>query len=363
MLVVTGLNIIVVSMAYFARIEKYRYLLGWAFALLAIVLGIRYGYGNDYFSYKYLFDKGIPEQGFIEDVEPGWLLLYYLFKPFGYFALIFFLTCIEHIMLYDLIRRYVPAQYYWIAVFIYVFNPDYMLIGLSMMRQFLVQLIGLYAVGFAVKKQIVPFLALIILAFFIHKVAILLLPLFFLPYIRPLKWWMFIVVFAALYVVINSMSAIIEFSIESIQETGMKYADSYLNEDVLSDNNSLGIRYIYHYFIYLLIFVLNVNKLDSFDKSYSWMVVIGVFFLPFAQLFPMAIRTSWIYTIAEIISLPLLFSKERIPIIKYGILFIFVLITLWIDYRSFWWSEIYGRYYENYYTIFSDYAIDGIRLY
>lgn len=363
MVVITLLNIVVVIMSYLARVENHRSLLAWAFILMALVLGLRYGYGNDFFSYKYMFENGYPVSGFTDDVEPGWFLLNKLFKPFGFSAFVFFLTCVEHLMLYDLIRRYVPSKYYWLAVFIYVFNPDYMLIGLSMMRQFLVQLIGLYAVGFAVKKQIVPFLALILLGFFIHKVAILLLPLYFLPYIRPLKWWMFILVFVALFVVINSMSAIIEVSIDSIQETGMKYADSYLNEEILSDNNSLGIRYIYHYLIYMLIFVFNINKLESFDKTYSWMVVIGVFFLPFAQLFPMAIRTSWIYTIAEIISLPLLFSKERIPIIKYGISFIFVLITLWIDYRSFWWSEIYGRYYENYYTIFSEYAINNIRLY
>ena len=363
MIIITSLNIVVVLMAYLARFENHRYLLGWAFVLLAMTLGIRYGYGNDFFAYKYMFDHGYPEDGFRDDVELGWFFLNKLFKPFGFSSFVFFLTAIEHVMLYDLIRRYIPPQYYWLAVFIYVFNSDYMLIGLSMMRQFMVQLIGLYAVEFAVKKQLVPFLILFLIGFFIHKVALLLLPLFLLPYIRSNKWWLFVMVFVALYVVIHNMSAIIEVSFEGIQNTGMKYANSYLNDDILIDNKSLEIKYIYHYFIYLVLFLLNVNKLDQFDKTYSWMVILGVFFLPFAVLFPMAIRTSWIYTIAEIISLPLLFSKERIPLVKYGLISLFVFITLWIDYRTFFWSEIYGPYFENYHTIFSYFSINNIRLY
>jgi hypothetical protein len=363
MIFITTLNIVVILMAYLARFENHRYLLAWAFVLLALVLGIRYGYGNDFFAYKYMFDHGYPEDGFRDDVEPGWYILNKLFKPFGFSSFVFFLTAIEHVMLYDLIRRYVPPQYYWMAVFIYVFNPNYMLIGLSMMRQFLVQVIGLYAVGFAIKKQILPFIVIIMMGFFIHKVALLLLPLFFLPYIKTAKWWLFLVVFVALYVVIQNMSAIIETMFEGIQETGMKYADDYLNEEIINGNNTLDKKYIFHYFIFMFLFVSNVNKLESIEKSYSWMVVIGVFFLPFALLFPMALRTSWIYTIAEIISLPLLFSKERIQIVKYGFIIMFVLITLWIDYRAIFLSDIYGPYFENYHTIFSDYAINDIRLY
>ena len=243
MLVVTALNIIVVSMAFFARIDKYRYLLGWAFVLLAIILGIRYGYGNDFFSYKYMFDHGYPEGGFADEVEPGWHILMRLFKPFGFSCLVFFLTAIEHIMLFDIIRRYVPPQYYWLAVCIYVFNPDYMLIGLSMMRQFLVQLIGLYAVGFAIKKKIIPFFAIVMMGFFIHKVALLFLPLFLLSYIRTSKWLIFVGVFVAFYIVINNMLTIIETISQNIQATDMKYAQSYLNEEILNTNKSLEIKY------------------------------------------------------------------------------------------------------------------------
>ena len=225
MLVVTALNIIVVSMAYFARIEKYRYLLAWAFALLAIVLGIRYGYGNDFFSYKYMFDHGYPEQGFIEDVEPGWLLLNILFKPLGFSAMVFFLTCIEHLMIYDLIRRYVSPNYYWLALFIYLFNPWFMLIGLSMMRQFLVQILGFYAMESVYKKKILHFAFIVLIAISIHKIALLLIPLYLLPYIS--NWFsnsfLPLIVLLIIFVIAIKMDVIIDNMVVFFAESSMKY--------------------------------------------------------------------------------------------------------------------------------------------
>ena len=92
MVVITTLNIVVVLMAYLARIEKHRYLLAWAFILLAFVLGIRYGYGNDFFAYKYMFDHGYPDAGYADDVEPGWFFINKLFRPFGFSAFVFILN-------------------------------------------------------------------------------------------------------------------------------------------------------------------------------------------------------------------------------------------------------------------------------
>lgn len=351
MLVVTGLNIIVVSMAYFARIEKYRYLLGWAFALLAIVLGIRYGYGNDYFSYKYLFDKGIPEQGFIEDVEPGWLLLNKLFKPFGFSTMIFFLTCVEHLLMYKLIQKYVQPEYYWLAVFIYVFNWFYMLIGLSMMRQFLVEIIGLYAMGCVIKKKYLSFLLLFVFSFFIHKVALLFFPFLILPFMKMPRWWVLAIFFVLFFWVFNNMMEIIDLLVVLIQGTNMKYADSYLTDELLREEYRMGLRTILPFIVYFILFVRNVKFLSKDNQIFSWMAVVGLFIVPFGTISPWAFRAVWIYSIAEILFLPQLISKERIPALKY-FLAILYFISIFLQYSDFFSSDTYGEYYISFKTIF-----------
>lgn len=351
-------------MAYFARIEKYRYLLAWAFTLLAIVLGIRYGYGNDFFAYKYMFDHGYPEQGYTDDVEPGWFFLNKLFKPFGFSAFVFFLTCIEHLMLYDLIRRYVPSQYYWFAVFLYVFHPYYMLIGLSMMRQFLVQLLGFYAMEYAFKKKIVHFAVIVFVSITIHKIAYLLLPLYLFPYTSKLFANKYAIVFLIIIVgvIAIKIDVIIENLVLFFADAGMKYGDSYLSE--MGEEYRISPKLIVRYLLYSFLLVRNYKLLNDSNPSrfYAVEVMLGLLFIPFATMSPMAIRASWVYAIVIIISLPLLLQKEKKTMIKYGVITLFCILLL-RDYYNHFYSEIYGAYYMNYRTIFSEYAINNIRLY
>ena len=235
MLVVTTLNIVVVLMAYLARDEKHRYLLAWAFAILIMVLGIRYGYGNDFFNYEYFFNHGSYYKE-SEDPDPGWLLLNRLFKPFGFSTFVFFLTAIEHLMLYDLIRRYVSPNYYWLALFIYLFNPYFMLIGLSMMRQFLVQVLGFYAMELIYKRKWLQFLLIVIFSVSIHKVGLLLIPLAIIPFMskrtysrKMLLSFVGIGLFLIFFITIK-MDDIINVLIELFEESDMKYGDSYLDD-------------------------------------------------------------------------------------------------------------------------------------
>lgn len=354
MLVITALNIVVVIMAYLARFDKHRYLLAWAFVLLALVLGVRYGYGNDYFSYKLFFDKGHTETVDADDIEPGWRLINYIFKPFGFASMVFFLTGLEHFLLYVLIRRHVPPNYYWLAVFLYVFNPYYMLVGLSMMRQFLVQIIGLYVLEMAIQKKIVFFLMLVIVGFLIHKVALLLLIFLILPYISLPKWWAYLGVFVAIVLIVNNLMPIVEQTITLFQGTGMDYANNYLNEQVLGEEHKLGLKTIFHYVFFMIVFIRNLKYVDERQRPFAWVVILGIMILPFQTVFPMASRTSWIYTIGEILGIPLLLCKERIPILKYGLTSLFLLNMLLFEYRSFWSSEVYGAYYRNFTTLFFD---------
>ena len=367
MIVITVLNIVVVFMSYLARFEKHRYLLAWAFVLLIFVLGIRYGYGNDFFNYKYFFEHGSYTTE-SEDPDPGWLLLNKLFKPFGFSTFVFFLTAIEHLMLYDLIRRYVTPQYYWLALFIYLFNPYFMLIGLSMMRQFLVQLLSFYAMELIYKRKWIHFLLIVIFSVSIHKVGLLLIPLAIIPFIskrtdsrKMLLSFVGIGLFLIFFITIK-MDDIINILIELFAESDMKYGDSYLDD--LNEEYRINPKMILRYVLYILLLVRTIKYLpdSNSSKNFAVEVTFGVLFIPFATLVPMAIRASWIYSIVIIIALPLLLTKERNVVVKYVVILLFCILLV-RDYESHFISDIYGKYYANFHTIFSEYAIHGIPMY
>ena len=110
-----------------------------AFVLITIFLGIRYMYGSDYPAYLDLFKQyntdGIPIwdiKGMLEsDIygELGWQILNKLFKPFGYFGLIMALSVFENIVIYKMVKEYVPSRWYWLAIVVYMLNTRLFLIG------------------------------------------------------------------------------------------------------------------------------------------------------------------------------------------------------------------------------------------
>ena len=140
MITIAIFNIVFVLLAYLAQYKGQAYLLKVSFVLIFLFLALRYDYGNDYRSYLDEFVRltsysSLDYTDETEHFEKGWLFLYFLFKPFGFFALVAVLAAFNCFIYYRLIKKYVLPNYYWLAVFIYVFNVGFMLTQLSSMRQ------------------------------------------------------------------------------------------------------------------------------------------------------------------------------------------------------------------------------------
>lgn len=353
MIAISLLNTLVIFLAFLAQDKRFRPMLKLAFAILAVVLGVRYGYGNDYFSYYDVYNNSFS--GWDERQEYGWYILNVMAHPIGFMGLVFILSCIEHYMLYDLINRYVTPKWYWLAVFLYVFSPVYMLVGCSMMRQFLVTLLGFYALELALKKKVIYFIILICLALLIHKVAILYAPFCAIPYIKVDKikpLWLFIILLLAIsYIYVNLDILIFKLS-NILTESGFKYANSYLSDTELLNEHKIPKKTIVHYLIYVYLMYKNIQYLSKEECVLSIEVLAGCLILVFALAFTMAGRTAWVYTTAEILAIPILFKHERRLIVKHSLLILLILITL-LDYIDFFHSEIYSEHYKIFHTIFS----------
>lgn len=355
MIFITLVNIITVVLAYLAKFKNQRYLLACTFLLISLIFGIRYGYGNDFMSYKYFFDHGYSDGLYDDDVEPGWYLINQIFKPFGFSSMVFFLTVVEHLIIYDIIRKHVNPKWYWMAVFVYVFNPYYMLVGLSMMRQFFVQVLGLYAVNFLIRRKYLVFVCFVLFASLFHKVSILFLLLLTVPfviYISKKPWgWLFIV--TGLAGVILTIGTAMTWIIPMVSDLSSVYRSKYLNAAVLSEEYKIGLKTILFYVLYIALLFRNKNYFDNNERYYPFEVLYALLLLPLALMFPMASRVSWVFSFAEIVALPIIFYREKNQLIKIICLFIVLGLEL-LSFREFFYSEVYGAHFMIYKTILSN---------
>ena len=352
MVVITLLNIIVVFMSYLARFEKHRYLLAWAFVLLSLVLGIRYGYGNDFFSYLQVFNNSFT--GWDGDQEYGWYVINCLFHPFGFSLLIFFLTCLENFLIYKVINEYVSPDWFWFAMFIYVFNSSNMLIGLSMLRQELAMCIGLYALKYVNDRKIIPFLILCTVAASVHTIAYLLFPLYLLPYANRLfsnKWGVFVICFV-LYLVYIHLGDIVFGAVENMKENDLAYANSgYIASQELNDEKSVRKIHFIRILIYLFFYLRSIKYLNNKQRVYSNVVLLGYSMVPIVVFIRMIVRASWIYTIAEIVAFPLIVKYEKNLFLKTLLMIIDMALVLF-EFFEIFYSDIYGLHFYSYRTIF-----------
>lgn len=180
--IIIALNILVILIAYFARFKNTKYMLELSFVIIFIFSAIRYNFGTDYMSYYSLFRNIQSNINFSStdlsnyNLEFGWLILNYLFNPIGFFGFIIALSAFLCYTYYSLIKKHVSKNYYWLAVLLYVFTFDIMLIQFSAIRQALAIAIFINSTKYiSDNKSPIKFILLIILASTIHSSAIFLL--------------------------------------------------------------------------------------------------------------------------------------------------------------------------------------------
>jgi transmembrane protein EpsG len=186
MLIPFVVGLLAVFLTYLTRNRQNGAGLKMAFMVIFVYLALRYDYGNDYMAYLDGFNEITSNvQIFLTGMrfEPGWNLLHLLFKPFGFFAMVAFTSLLTCVVFYRFIRDYVPAQYQWLAVLLYTFDPYLLLVPASAMRQNMGIILFLVAIEFLYKKRIFIYLLFAVAAATFHKSGVVLLPLIVLPFI------------------------------------------------------------------------------------------------------------------------------------------------------------------------------------
>jgi transmembrane protein EpsG len=344
------LGIFSVFFAYIAKFKNQEWGLKLSFTFIFIFLALRYNFGNDYESYYSIFNYIAQDnQNAISylHLEPGWKLINWLFRDLGFFSMTVVLALINCIIYYRFIKKYVQVSYYWLAIFFYIFNPNFMLIHSSAMRQSAAIMIFIFSLDYLYKKELIRYILCIAVASLFHYSALLLLPVFLLAFfnkkINIISGSIIFTIYISLYLFWEILSPYLTEFISSFYE---KY--NYYQERG-KINSGLGILFYSVIFILILYF----EKIQSREIGLIFkLTIVSFLIMPLSLIILMTGRFGMYFAPATIIVYPSILINLNKPGNKIIISTILILFTIF-QFFQFFYSDIYQNYFMNYQTIFS----------
>lgn len=169
---------------------------------LVIITGIRKGFGNDYFTYEYIYNNVLINNS---SFECGFNFLMKSFAKFGlpFNALLLFISFINYNLIFKVSEKYIKKNK-WIFMILWVTYFDFFFYSLSAIRQSLAISIFMYSLKY-LKTNKLKYILSIVLASLFHKTALLLLLLLFYEKIlkmRRKKIILYYLIFSCTYYVL-----------------------------------------------------------------------------------------------------------------------------------------------------------------
>lgn len=354
------IGIICVVLAYLARFKQFPWALPSVMLILFFFLAIRYEWGNDYQQYidKFTIYNSINRFDYFdtdERWEVGWILLYRLFKPLGFFSLVIVLTAFEIGVYYWFIKKYVPREWYWFAIFLYVFNPNFMLTQASMMRQTLAMCIVLLSIPYIFRKRFVVAVLIIFFSSLFHSSARILLPLAFLGYVNFRLGKRGVIIGISLFFAVLLFRSIAMRMIEdTLSSAGLSKYAYYFEEGKETSKLSSGIGVVYQMIIMCMILYYEKKQDREMGLLYK-ITAISFLFTPLSIVNQLVTRLSYYLQLPMLASYPSLVRSIDNKIVSVGILLLIMAFTLY-DFQVFFYSNIYHDSFFTYHTIFESFV-------
>ncbi len=352
MFTVAIINLSAVFFAYLARNKSGEHFLKLSFFIIFYFMALRYNFGNDYSAYMNGFyiinsNPNISYWGGDIHFEAGWIFLCRLFKPFGFFALIAFISLFNCIVYYRFLKKYVLPNYYWFAVFFYTFNSSIMLVNLSAIRQSIAIAFFLISLEYVYKKNAIKFLLCIACASLFHSTALVLLPVYLIGLFnyRINKLAAFFVFVA--YLILFRLTEVIMPLISIFLLLNIKNYALYMEQS----ESSAGLGVLL-YSILLLLILSYAKKLNNENLLMSKVAILHFAIIPLGLSVAMFYRIGFYFTPALIAVFPQLFLNIRPLFVKRSIVILVVLHTMY-SYNQFMKSETYSEAFSTYRTIMS----------
>lgn len=337
----------VIACAAFAR--KHRCFLHISAAALCLFAALRYGLGNDYFSYYSCFLE-IRLMG--ENPFPGEILYAALNRLLPHYFWLIAATSIAFVsVLYFLIHQNVPLRWSWFSVAVLLINPYLFLMHLSAIRQSLALICFICAIPFAYKRKPLPYCLLIATACGFHNSAVILFPVYFIANPLPVsrKQTLYLAAVTALLLALGHLLyRFLSSSLALLQLSRYQH--------VLSDglHNSLRATLLSSVAYFYLLW--NLPRLRGKTLLYAKLWLVGSTLSVLAFRMSMLTRLEMYFDIFSIVALPRMLARPRKDDRLYGLLnnIIFpalILLILLLRYYSFFTNPEWGSFFS-YQTIF-----------
>lgn len=361
MLTILTISIIALFLTILDSLKLVEKGLLFAFIIITIVAAIRYDYGNDYTSYYNYYlqynDNYINDviNGTVEFKEPGWSIFCMLFGflgQYGFFIMLATISIFCNWVYYRFIIENVPRCHYWLALFIYLFTFDFYVLQMSMVRQGIAIALFVYSYHFLKRKNLLIPILLCILSYTFHKSSVIYFPFLLLSLLRwdvygkSLSWILlgaFIVFFIS-----NSITEKLFGNLLAWEE--MSIYDRY----IIDEGNQLGIRRLFEFipFIVSLFYLAQKNTAKKGQKYIVMLSTVATILYPFTMITQLVSRLTYYFSIYYIATIPITYYTIRDKVLRYGLISIFMLITLYLYFINFK-SPIYEVAFSKYQTIFS----------
>ncbi len=336
---------VAIVLAWCARYKNGNYALFASFAVIFLFLALRYDYGIDYMAYYDVFNA-IGELSFSQLGQAafndwGYVFSNWLFAQLGlnfyfYVAAVAFLQCA---VLYNVIKENVPSEFQWLAVAIYLFNPTFMLIQCSAIRQTIAIFLFLYSIRFIIRRKPLKFIVCIILGGLFHRSCLFMMPIYLVCGPFKMKSYIKLSVACAYWVLFFYGGFFIDQLIPVINYINPKYLKSYN----VAGQVGTGF-FIMFYFICLLWWLYSINAVDEKINVYMKVSIIFFVTLVLGIWLMMFARIGYYFSMTLVVTIPLMVSKISKPLYQVAATGVFFLLYFYRFYLHFQ-DELCRNYY------------------
>lgn len=257
---------------------------GLAAIMLICIAGLRYETGGDWDTYTLLFNKfppfsrliGRPAEFADISVEEGFVLLCAFVKSLGGTVqhLFFVVTFINITLIACAAGKY--TKYPVVALLCY-YGILYFNLEMIYIRQAMAVSLCFFALQYIPSKRIIPYMVIVLLACTFHRVAALMIPLYFLLNIKLPSWVYLAVVGVGAVMMLANIPWIQTIFLTIAGWLGENYADkaeTYTENAMFAVNRGLSLGFILN----LAIFVVIIFFKDKLDALPYGTIMLNMFF-------------------------------------------------------------------------------------
>lgn len=291
------------------------------FAIFAFFSGVRYNVGIDHLSYLSDYNSVIS-RGWVyrEDMEAGFVSFMWLFAQMGaHYA--FFFGALALVQIVTLYRAFRTERYILPYLGFLIMTGSFYFLLMNTMRQALVITIFFAAVPLILKRKFLWYALVIALCYTFHKSAALLLPVYFVTYLKldklmmPRLWQLLLLIAGLAVSQLNLWQELLKYTDSVFALIG--YSERFSADNITDDSRieNFGARSIIFLLIDLTMILLSPKLRKTFPSKLFGFCYL--FYIVYFTLFPVFV-SSMAFT--RVINY---FAACRPIISAYGLFYLF----------------------------------------